>query len=187
MAPRLSKIPCMCSSAMPHPAHAISVAGFTGSSSSTRGSVAALSANASSMGSLELSCLVPGDINTKAISKDPLAWLDVPLDLSFPKARQCGSEHSKRYACKSCGLRFRERKNLAAHTDEVHRKRRRYACAHSRCSVVSNRRYNMTRHVRLMHARPCRSTCAACAPPGWPEVCSLADIAEVSALFDALL
>ncbi len=104
--------------------------------------------------------------NTKIDSEEVLRWLSAPVDLSFPtkqrSSRMASSSQDRRHACTECGARFRERKNLVAHCDEVHRKRRKFGCKHARCNVVSNRRYNMHRHERLMHARPCRTPCAAC-------------------------
>lgn len=111
-------------------------------------------------------------------SEEVLKWLTAaPVDLSFPTrqrlSRNAASNHDRRHACTECGARFRERKNLVAHCDEVHRKRRKFGCKHARCNVVSNRRYNMHRHERLMHARPCRTPCGACgnAPLALPPEC----------------
>lgn len=119
---------------------------------------------------------------------EAFSWLSAPVDLSFPtRPTELPTEHRKRHKCSICSLRFRERKNLQAHFDEVHRKRRRFSCTHSRCGVVSNRRYNMMRHLRLMHSRPCRTPCSQCAPPVWNEVTTLADIDEVARLFDSVL
>lgn len=125
---------------------------------------------------------------------DALAWLSAPVDLSFPESQPqaCRGRQSidggvKRHCCGTCGAKFREKKNLIAHTEEVHHKKRRFACVHSHCPVVSNRRYNMSRHMRLMHTKPCQTPCAACEPPAWDDVAALADVSEVTMLFDSIL
>lgn len=76
--------------------------------------------------------------------------------------RDKGHPYDRKFACRFCISRFRERKNLVAHEDEVHKKRRKFSCLHFRCTVTSNRRFNMHRHERLMHRTPCRLSCSRC-------------------------
>lgn len=87
----------------------------------------------------------------------------LPVMRSAPSSRKSYSSSThRRHLCDACGARFRERKNLVAHQDEVHMRRRKFSCQHYQCKVTSNRRFNIRRHERLMHGKPCRLACAKC-------------------------
>ena len=100
------------------------------------------------------------------------SWLeDQKVDFSFPEpsstsksiSRRSTPPYQRRFKCNQCAQSFREKKNLIAHKEEVHLKKRKYVCPHVGCNVTSNRSFNMKRHNRLMHKdRLCPHPCSAC-------------------------